>query len=397
MQIERTLVEKIKNDLIQKKKSILLLGPRQTGKSSLLKLLTPDLTLNFAKESVYQDHLKDPSLLEKMALPLIEENDQSIVFIDEIQRIPGLMNTVQALIDDHRNLFFIISGSSARKLRKTEINLLPGRVFSYQLHPLTYWELGENFNLMKCLSRGSLPEIYLEDYGPELLDEYISTYLREEIIAEALVRNISNFSHFLDVTALSSWNELNYSQLASDAEIPKETIRRYMDILSETLIIHRIPGFHKNLSARKAVQKEKYLFFDIGVRNSVAGEVSAQKTSTELGNLFEQWIVLQIHSYKSYFKKKWDLYYYRDDQKIEVDLIIETHTQIYAIEIKWGEKMRSDWLNPLIHFSNLNHKKPVTSLLLYRGSLKLKDKNVLVLPYNVFFDKIETYFNDLSF
>jgi predicted AAA+ superfamily ATPase len=391
MIIERTLIEKIKTDINQKKKSVILLGPRQTGKSSLLKLLNPDLIINLAKERVFQDHLKDPGLLEKMTLPLVEEKRGVVIFIDEIQRIPGLMNTVQALIDDYKNLLFLVSGSSARKLRKAEINLLPGRVFSYQLHPLTYWELGENFNLMKCLTRGSLPEIYLEDYGPELLEEYISTYLREEIIAEALVRNISSFSHFLDVAALASWGELNYSQLASDSEIPKETIRRYTEILSETLIIHKIPGFHKNISDRKAVQKEKYLFFDIGVRNAIVGDLDSKKTAIELGHLFEQWIVLQIHSYKSYFKKKWELYYYRDDQKIELDLIIETSNQIYAIEIKWGEKFRSNWLDPIVHFSKLAHAKPVTIILLYRGDTKLKDKNVLIIPYQNFFDKIETF------
>lgn len=391
MLIERTLTEKIKSDLIQKKKSIILLGPRQTGKSSLLKLLNPDLVINLAREKTFQDHLKDPSLIEKIILPILEEKNGALIFIDEIQRIPGLMNTVQALIDDHKNLLFMVSGSSARKLKKSEINLLPGRVFSYQLQPLSYWELGTQFNLSKCLSIGSLPEIYLEEYGPELLEEYISTYLREEIISEALVRNISGFSHFLDVAALSSWNELNYSQLASDSEIPKETIRRYIDILSETLIIHRIPGYHQKLKDRKVIQKEKYLFFDIGVRNSIIGELQTQKSAIELGQLFEQWIVLQIHTYLTYFKNKWELYYYRDDHKLEVDLLVETKTHICAIEIKWGEKYRTDWLDSLSQFSKLKHKKPVKSILIYRGDTKLKDKDVSIIPFSDFLNKIETY------
>jgi predicted AAA+ superfamily ATPase len=388
--IERSLVKKISADITGKKKSVILLGPRQTGKSSLLKLMKPDLIVNLAKEKEFQQHLKDSSLIEKIVLATLEEKKNIIVFIDEIQRIPGMLNTIQAIIDDNKKILFLVSGSSARKLRKAEINLLPGRVFSYQLYPLTYWELGKNFDLTKCLSRGSLPEIYLEDYGPELLDEYISTYLREEIIAEALVRNIASFSHFLDLASLTSWGELNYSQLASDSEIPKETIRRYVDILSETLIIHRIPGFYSNLKNRKVVQKEKYLFFDIGVRNAILGTTETKKNPIELGPLFEQWIVLQLIALNSYQKKKWGISYYRDDRKVEIDIIIETQNHIYAIEIKWGEKYRVDWLDSILKFTTLKHHKPISSMLIYRGSLKLKDKNVLILPFEEFLNKAET-------
>jgi predicted AAA+ superfamily ATPase len=188
-----------------------LLGPRQTGKSFLLKSLKPDLVINLASESEFQDHLKDPSLINKLALPLADTGG-GVILIDEVQRIPGLMNSVQALVDDHKSLVFMLSGSSLRKLRKCEVNLLPGRIFSYHLFPLSYWELGKDFDLEKCLHRGGLPEIYLTSFGPELLFEYIQGYLREEILAEALVRNMASFSHFIDLAASRSWQEINYTK-----------------------------------------------------------------------------------------------------------------------------------------------------------------------------------------
>lgn len=388
-EIQRQLKPILLDHVAKKHKSLLLLGPRQTGKSFLLKSLKPDISINLAKESEYQQHLKQPDLIEKIVLPLTEGKG-GLVFVDEIQRIPEMMNTVQSLIDDHKNIIFLLSGSSPRKLRKKEINLLPGRIFSHQLFPLSFWELKSDFDLTKCLTRGSLPEIYFASYGPELLGEYIDGYLREEIIAVALVKNVASFSRFIDLAAAGSWQELNYSQWASDSEIPKETIRRFMDILSETLLIHRVPGFTQIRSTRKAIQKEKFLFFDIGVRNGILGIQNNKFTPDELGFLFEQWIVLQIITLNSYRKKKWNLYYYRDDKKTEVDLLIETDSKIIAIEIKWSDKYKSSWKAPLLTFAEQKPSKPVELIILYRGQRRLKDESVEVLPFQQFLKTLDT-------
>jgi predicted AAA+ superfamily ATPase len=215
--------------------------------------------------------------------------------------------------------------------------------------------------------------------------------LREEILAEALVRNISSFSHYLDLAALSSWNELNYSQLASDSEIPKETIRRFMDLLVETLLIYKVPSFENKQIDRKIIQREKFLFFDIGVRNALLNTIENKKSPIELGHLFEQWMVLQIISYNSYYKKNWKLSYYRDDKKLEVDLIIETQSKIYALEIKWGEKWRSDWIENLTTFRDFKHHKEVVCLVIYRGDKSLKHDEVWGLNFETFFNKMDKY------
>ncbi len=136
-----------------------------------------------------------------------------------------------------------MTGSSARKLKRGEVNLLPGRLLRYAFFPLTYWELAKNWNLKKALTQGTLPEVYLTDYGQDLLGRYVDSDLRDEIQAVAVTRNIQGFARFMDLAAEASGQELNYSELASDSEIPKETLRSYIDILEDTLIIHRIPGF----------------------------------------------------------------------------------------------------------------------------------------------------------
>lgn len=389
MEIRRLLEPILRKHLEEQHKSILLLGPRQVGKSFLLRKIKPNIAINLAKESEYQDHLKTPSLLQKMIA--VHSGKKIIVIVDEIQRLPEMMNTIQALIDEQKKCLFLISGSSARKLKKKNINLLPGRIFSRKLFPLCFWEIQKHFDLEKYLSLGGLPEIYLEAYGPELLYEYIETYLREEIIAEALVRNIASFSRFLDMAALISGKELNYSQLASDSEIPKETLRRYFDILVETLLIYKIPGFTQVIKGRKAIQKEKVIFFDLGVRNGILKIHENKMTPDQLGPLFEQWIILQCIYYNSYFKKKWTISYYRDERKNEVDLVVETPQHIYGIEVKYSEKYRSDWVIPLKSFQSLC-TKPCKVYVVYRGTRILKEDQVMILPFENFLSDIENIF-----
>jgi predicted AAA+ superfamily ATPase len=207
-------------------------------------------------------------------------------------------------------------------------------------------------------------------------------------MAEALVKNIASFSRFIDLAAVGSWQELNYSKWASDSEIPKETIRRYMDILTETLLIHRISGFTDISSSRKAIQKEKFLFFDIGVRNGILGIHNNKFTPIEFGHLFEQWIVLQVVAINSYKKNKWKLYYYRDEKHVEVDLIIEMENKIWAVEIKWSDKYKTSWKESLNSFAEQVPKKPLEQIIIYRGNRRLQDQSVKIIPYEKFLNDI---------
>ena len=382
--IQRTISSILKEQLSKTKKSILLLGPRQVGKSTLLLQFNPSVSINLADEGQYRDHLRDPGLLRR----LVEgATGKGPILIDEVQRYPSMLNTVQALVDEKRRSF-LLSGSSARKLRHGHANLLPGRIFNHTLFPLTYWELGKNFNLDKALKIGTLPEIYLEDYGTDLLRNYIDTYLREEIQAEALARNLESFSRFIDLAAVVSGSIINYSQLASDSEIPKETLRRFYDILFDTLMIHRIPGYTDIKGPRKAIQKEMVLFFDMGVKNGILKLERNQFTDTESGKLFEQWFILQLIAFSSYYNKGWKFYYYRDDRKTEVDLILDLGSKLIALEIKFSRKPKQEYFKGVNIFASVA-KKPVRSIVIHRGDRVERWGDAEAIPFDRFLSEID--------
>ncbi len=381
---KRILLQTLKNTLVTTPKSILLMGPRQTGKSTLLGQLEVNFKIDLSDESTFRQHIKDPELIRAQtnALP-----HASIILVDEVQRIPSILNTIQSLVDSERKLRFLLTGSSARKLKRGHANLLPGRLFRYELFPLTFWELKEKWDLSKALTIGTLPEIYLNDYGPELLTNYIDSYLREEIQAEALIRNIASYARFLDIAAEASGQIINYSKLASDSEIPKETIRRYYEILADTLLVHRVPGFTNIKGSRKAIQKEQFIFFDLGVRNALLRQHRNIFTPNQLGKLFEQWLITQLIAFNSYHQKNWQIFYYRDDLKQGVDVIVDCGQELLAIEIKYAEKFHPDFLTGLKVFSRVT-KKPVRSILLYRGDSKQVRDGIEVWPYQDFLNEL---------
>jgi len=251
------------------KKSVLLLGARQVGKSTLIRALGAELIINLADEAAYLSYAKDPARLRREVSAL---RSPARIIVDEVQRVPSLLNTVQALMDEGTPHRFILTGSSARKLKRGHANLLPGRVLFEVLDPLSIWELGDAFDLERALQVGTLPGIYLDrESGVDVLDSYVTTYLREEIRAEALLRDVGSYARFLDLAAASSGLWVNYSKLASDAEIAKETIRRYYQILEDTLLAFRLPPFQVKNSPRCVSQRDRVLFFDVGMRNALLG------------------------------------------------------------------------------------------------------------------------------
>jgi predicted AAA+ superfamily ATPase len=331
--LDRILTSRIK----KLNSSVILLGPRQVGKSTLIAALQPDVFVDLADESQFLKFAKNPGLLKRRldAVPKV-----GLVALDEVQRVPALLNMVQHIIDlskrAERPLRFVLSGSSARKLRKGGANLLPGRVALEYMDPLTTQELGARFDLERCLQVGCLPGIFLGgDDALSLLDTYVEVYLREEIQAEALARDIGAFARMLDVVAIVSGSWLNYSKIASDTEIPKETIRRYVDVLVDTLVLFRIPPFRPKLKiTRRVTQADKIFLFDVGVRNALLGTHRSPVAPDRRGESFEHWLVLQIIYLNRALKKGWSLSSYRTEGGAEVDLVIERDRDIIGIEIK---------------------------------------------------------------
>lgn len=243
------------------------------------------------------------------------------------------------------------------------------------------------WDLEKALSIGTLPEIYLKPYGPELLNNYIDVYLWEEIQMEALTRNIESYARFLDLAAESSGQIVNYSKMAADSEIPKETLRRFFQILEDTLLVHSLKGFRKTHSSRRPVQKQNYIFFDLGVRNAVLKQHRNVFSDTQKGSLFEQWFILQIIIWRHFSQTECELCYYRDDKGNEVDLIIERDDKLIAIEIKYGTQYKHEHIKSLKFFEKVVDK-PIRCIVVYRGKEKQLHEGIEIFPYQSFLDEL---------
>jgi predicted AAA+ superfamily ATPase len=364
------------------KKSVLLLGARQVGKSTLIRALGAELIINLADEAVYLSYAKDPGRLRREVSAL---RSPSRIIIDEVQRVPSLLNTVQALMDEGARHRFILTGSSARKLKRGQANLLPGRVLFEVLDPLSIWELGEDFDLERALQVGTLPGIYLDrESGTDVLDSYVATYLREEIQAEALLRDVGSYARFLDLAAAGSGQWVNYSKLASDAEIAKETIRRYYQILEDTLLAFRIPPFEVKRSPRRVSQRDRVLFFDVGVRNALLGLHRGPLPSTEKGHVFEHWFILQCLYFIRARRLPWQVSAYRTESGAEVDLVIDTKASLIAIECKLGRTVGTGDLTGLRSFAGVAHR-PLKAFVVFRGERAQRlGAGIEAVPYQDF-------------
>jgi predicted AAA+ superfamily ATPase len=321
--------------LIQKK-SHFLFGPRQTGKTSLIRhSLKGVRSYDLLETSVYLTLSQNPGRLGQE----LEPRDE-IVVIDEIQRLPVLLNEVQRLIEE-RGIRFLLTGSSARKLRRGGINLLGGRARTKYMHPLTYWELGSQFDLFKAIDRGLLPSIYLSDDPRADLQAYTGSYLQQEIVAEGTTRNIPAFSRFLKVAALCNGTIVNFTNASNDAQVPRTTVYEYFEILKDTLLLYEIPAWRKS-KKRKPLTSSKYYFFDVGVVATLQGREFRQGTP-EFGEAFETYLMHELVSYSDYISGE-PLSYWRSTSGFEVDFILGDHT---AIEVKAKENLSTHDLKPL--------------------------------------------------
>ncbi len=314
-----------------------LFGPRSTGKSSLIALQLPKAqVIDLLQDSVYDSLSRRPEALADML-----EDSKKIVVIDEIQKLPKLMDEVHRLIEK-RKVRFLLTGSSARKLRRQGGNMLGGRARESLLFPLTWKELGPDFNLTRYLNYGGLPIVYNSTEPIEDLKAYCKNYLNEEIKIEAAVRNYDRFVRFLETMALSNGQELNYEGLSSDSGVPARTIEGHIEVLKDTLIAFELLPFTKTRK-RKAISRSKFYFFDNGVANYLSQKLPLSEGTTDLGVSFEQFLINEVRAYLSYKRKHHSLCYWRS-RDTEVDLIIGTQL---AIEVKFSKTFKPEFMNGL--------------------------------------------------
>ena len=377
---DRLLLARLKHD----RHHVLLLGPRQVGKSTLLGGLEPDVTLNLASLASFREYVAEPERLERelLAAPSMTRT----IFIDEVQRIPVLLDSVQAILDMHPRRFrFLLSGSSARKLRRGHANLLPGRIVRHDLHPLLACELGADFNVDRVLAHGSLPGIYADASAGSrsaILRSYVDAYLREELQAEALVRDIGGYSRLLDLVAASSGRVINLHALSRDAGISYETARRYVDVLEDTLIAFRIPAWSGSDRAT-LVAHPKILLFDIGVRNAILRRPLDRPLDDERGLLLEHLVGLELRRREGTIWPEARVQHFRTRRGAEVDFVLSVGRELWAVEVKASRHVDARDLKGFGAFSE-RARKLTRRLVVFLGARRQRIDGIEALPIDDF-------------
>lgn len=326
--------------------SFFIFGPRGTGKTTWLKQnYRKNIYLDLLDSKLYRNLLAFPENL----VNYIPDNYKSYVIIDEVQKVPALLNEVHHLIED-KKYKFILTGSSARNLRRKGVNLLAGRALTYYFHPLIRNELLVDFNLSKSLKYGQLPLAYQSNQPIQFLNSYINTYLKEEVQAEGIARNIGNFSRFLEIAAFSQAEVLNVSQVASDAQLDRKTCENYFRVLEDLLIAFRLPVFNRR-AKRKLVTHNKFYYFDVGVFRALRISGPLDSEAEIDGAALETLFLQEIRAINDYFNYGYKLYFWRSVNGLEVDYILYGQHGLIAIEVKRKANISSKDLNGLKAFS----------------------------------------------
>ena len=375
------MYKRLLNPLLSK--SFFIFGSRSTGKSTLLHELFADkktLWIDLLDDATFREYSNRPELLHERIAGAAQVE---WVVIDEVQKIPALLDTIHQIIFKKKQKF-ALTGSSARKLKRGGANLLAGRALVYHLYPLTFVEMADDFDLFETLQYGSLPEIVnasSREEAQETLRAYVNTYLREEILIEQLVRNVTPFRKFLEVAAQCNGQIINYAKIGRDCGVDGTAIERYFQILEDTHVGFTLQPFHLSVRKRQA-QKPKFYFFDLGVRRFLEGLISfpAVEGNFQFGKMFEHFIILEIMRLAEYYKKDFRLSFLMTKENAEIDLIVERPGQTtLAIEIKSATLVDEVEIGKMQRLGNdLENSELV---ILSRETLPRQVQDVSILPW----------------
>ena len=338
-----------------KRNSFFIFGARGAGKSTLLRSLftvNEALWIDLLSPVEEQKYLLNPERLEQEW----QQNKKPWIVIDEVQKLPKLLDIVHRMIENDR-VFFALTGSSARKLKRGQANLLAGRAFTFHLFPLCVEELKDQFDLKQALSFGTLPKINSFEFDADrvfFLNSYAQTYLKEEILVEQILRKIEPFRKFLPVAARSAGRPLNYAKIGRDSGVDPKSVDRYFSILQDTLLGFFLDSYHASVR-KKQRAAPKFYFFDVGVQRSLAQmlDVEVNPKTSYYGEIFESFLISEIHRIEQYHQKGFELSYLSDGANLEIDLLIEKAGRVIAlVEIKSSEFVQSDSLRSLRAVAN---------------------------------------------
>jgi uncharacterized protein len=368
--------------------SFFLLGPRGTVKTTWIKAHWPEaLHLDLLEPKLFLSLSREPALLEAMVAPL---KPKSWVVIDEIQKIPTLLDSVHRLIES-KQLYFILTGSSSRKLKRSGANLLAGRAIMREMWPLISAEMREYFDLDHCLKWGGLPRAVQTKDPSDFLESYFHTYLKEEIREEGVVRQIDPFVRFLEVAANMNGQVLNLEAVARESGSKRPTVEKWFTVLQETLIADILPPWRPGFKVRESAHP-KFYWFDNGVLRAAAGRLSSEDIdSSWLGYAFESWVLHEVRAYNSYFRKRKSLFYYSLPSNVDIDLIIETKkatkssvSEIIGVEIKASKKWKREWERALRDLKSSEKCKVKKMIGVYQGEEILQFGDFEVYPIKHF-------------
>ena len=359
-----------------------LWGARKIGKTTYLRNEFEDaLYLDMLKTSVSQKYELNPDLLREE----IVANKPELVIIDEIQKVPQLLDEIHWCIEN-TSTKFILCGSSARKLIRMNANLLGGRAWRYEMFPLTTAEIGEDFDLLRAMNHGLIPQHYFSKNPTRFLESYVLDYLSHEIKAEATVRKMPAFHRFLEIAAISNSEIINFSNIARDCGVSSVTVKEYFQILQDTLLGFMLPPFRKKIK-RTPVESSKFYFFDMGITRALRRMLLIQEESVEFGHFFEHFILMEIRAAMSYFNRYKSIYFWRTNCGKEVDIIIGEAK--WAIEIKTSKQKSVKDFKGLIAFGEEFPNAKLFAIT-FDDTKRLIDNKITVFPWQEFLQQLWT-------
>lgn len=365
------------------RESFFLFGPRGTGKTTWLKSKYPHaFWVDLLDPRVERRYSMHPEFLREE----IEATPPShTVVVDEIQKVPKLLDVIHSLIENHRGLQFILTGSSSRKLRRGGVNLLAGRALWRRFHPFIAGELGQNFCLETALTTGLIPLIWDAEDPNEKLEAYVDLYLQEEVKAEALVRNVGDFSRFLHAMAYAHASVLNLSNIARECQVARKTLDQHLQILEDLLLGYTIPVFEKR-AKRATSSHPKFYFFDPGVFRILRHKGFLDRSKEIDGLALEGLVAEHLRTWIDVQRPKTELFFWRTQSGLEVDFIVYGPNHFYAVEVKNGHTISPGDLRGLKEIRSDYHE--ITAILLYRGQEILRRDGIWIMPAETFLKEL---------
>ncbi len=376
-------IERALRIVLPERQSAFLWGPRKTGKSTLLKAAFPDsLRFDLLQTDLMLDLARRPALLRERLLAESAPRLSRPVILDEVQKVPALLDEVHWLIEN-RGLRFVLCGSSARKLRRGRFNLLGGRAWRYELHPLVSHELGE-VDLLRALNRGLVPAHHLEHEYRRSLAAYVRDYLKEEVFDEGLTRNVAAFSRFFEAVGYSHGDLTNFANIARDCGVDSKTVKEYYQILVDTLLGGFVAPYKRRQERQVIGKAAKFYLFDVGVAGAIAGRHIQEQRGEHFGRALEHFVLMEIRAHKSYRELDYPVQFWRTKNGLEVDFVLGEGE--VAVEVKGTGRVDSADFRSLRAFAEDN--RPRKAIVVCNEPAPRLHDGIEVLPWRVFLSRL---------